>query len=710
MSADTVGLNMPPMRPARLDPLFAPMTTLKGVGGKLEGLFKRLLGTEGPPRVLDILFHAPSGLVDRRSRPTIADAVPGELVTLEVRIEKHRPTPRGSKAPYRVLVSDDTGDMTLGWFKAIDRRIQELCPVGETRVISGTVQLYDGMRQMMHPDRVLTLEQAATMPPVEAIYPLTEGLSAGVVRRAAQAALARLPRLTEWQDTHYLARAGSPSFGSALAALHDPKTPEDAAAVGPSWTRLAYDEMLANQLALLLVRTNLRRPRGRITQGDGALRAQIEAGLPFTLTGAQREAIAAIAADMGSETRMLRLLQGDVGSGKTVVALFAMALAAEAGRQSALMAPTELLARQHARTLTALVGSTGLQVAILTGRDKGRERERILSGLASGEIAIVVGTHALFQDTVQFHDLGLAVIDEQHRFGVHQRLALAAKGEAVDLLVMTATPIPRTLVLTFFGDMDSSQLREKPAGRKPINTRIVSADRLGEVVEGLRRAIDAGRQVYWVCPLVEENEDNDLAAAEARFADLSAHFGDRVALIHGKMKGADKDAAMLRFQRADAMILVATTVIEVGVDVPNASIMVIEQAENFGLAQLHQLRGRVGRGETQSTCLLLYRGALSANAAKRLEVMRETEDGFVIAEEDLKLRGEGDVLGTRQSGLPGFRFVRFEHHAGLLESARKDAKLVIETDPKLVTPRGDALRDLLYLFGRDEAIRLVKAG
>ncbi len=418
---------------------------------------------------------------------------------------------------------------------------------------------------------------------------------------------------------------------------------------------------------------------------------------------------------MSADTRMLRLLQGDVGSGKTVVALLAMAAAAEAGRQSALMAPTELLARQHAKTLKQLAGPSGLEVAILTGREKGREREQILSRLASGDTAIVVGTHALFQEHVAFRDLGLAVIDEQHRFGVHQRLALAAKGEAVDLLVMTATPIPRTLVLTYFGDMESSQLTEKPAGRKPIDTRIVAMDRLPEVIDAIGRALEAGRQVYWVCPLVAENDDPDvespdLAAAEERFETLRQRFGSAVDLVHGQMKGADKDAAMLRFQRGDTRVLVATTVIEVGVDVPEASIMVIDHAEHFGLAQLHQLRGRIGRGETASTCLLLYKGPLSETARRRLDIMRETEDGFRIAEEDLKLRGEGDLLGTRQSGMPGFRLARLEHHAHLLDTARSDARLVIETDPKLTGPRGEALRDLLYLFGRDEAIRLVKAG
>jgi ATP-dependent DNA helicase RecG len=704
------------MRPARLDPLFASLTSLKGVGGKLEGLYKRLLDTEGPPRVVDLLFHLPSGVIDRRARPTLAEAVPGAIVTVEVLIEKHRPSPPGkSRAPYRVQTSDETGDLTLVWFNAHRSRIEQMCPVGETRVVSGRIELFDGMRQMVHPDRVVTPEQAATMPLLEPVYPLTEGLASGFVRRAAEAALLRLPKLPEWLDARLLERERWPDFAAALNRVHAPANPEDFAPNGPAWSRLAYDELLANQLALGLVRANLKRPAGRRNVGDGSLRKLIETALPFALTGSQNRALAEIAADMSAETRMLRLLQGDVGSGKTVVALMAMAAAAEAGRQSALMAPTELLARQHAKTLKALAGPSGLEVAILTGREKGREREQILTRLASGDTAIVVGTHALFQEHVAFRDLGLAVIDEQHRFGVHQRLALAAKGEAVDLLVMTATPIPRTLVLTYFGDMESSQLTEKPAGRKPIDTRIVAMDRLGDVIDGIGRALEAGRQVYWVCPLVAENDDPtvespELAAAEERFELLRQRFGDVVDLVHGQMKGPDKDAAMLRFQRGDTRVLVATTVIEVGVDVPEASIMVVDHAEHFGLAQLHQLRGRIGRGETASTCLLLYKGPLGETARRRLDIMRETEDGFRIAEEDLKLRGEGDLLGTKQSGMPGFRLARLEHHAHLLETARSDARLVIETDPKLAGPRGEALRDLLYLFGRDEAIRLIKAG
>ena len=474
--------------------------------------------------------------------------------------------------------------------------------------------------------------------------------------------------------------------------------------------RLAYDELLASQLALVMVRAHMRETRGRASAGDGSIAKKILAQLPFSLTGSQTQAIAEINTDLSSDQRMLRLVQGDVGSGKTLVALLAMAHVVESGRQAALMAPTEILARQHYERLLPLGDAAGLRIALLTGRDRAAHRNQVLPALANGEIDIVIGTHALFQESVVFRDLALAVVDEQHRFGVHQRLALGDKGEAVDILVMTATPIPRTLVLTYFGDMDVSTLREKPAGRSPIETRAMPLERIDSVVDGIGRAIDKGARVYWVCPLVEESEEVDAAAAEDRFAHLAQSFPGRVGLVHGRMKGAEKDAAMSAFQRGDTQVLVATTVIEVGVDVPEATIMVIEHAERFGLAQLHQLRGRVGRGAAKSSCVLLYKQGSGEVAQARIEIMRETEDGFRIAEEDLRLRGEGEVLGTRQSGTPGFRLASLEIHGGLLAAARDDAALVLARDPHLQTERGKALRHLLYLFERDEAIRLMQAG
>ena len=699
------------MRPNLLNPLFAALTSLPGVGPRLEQLYRRLFDREEAPRVVDLLFHLPSGAIDRRARPKLRDVVPDTVVTVAVTVDRHRPSPpRRPRAPYQVFASDETGDLILTFFNAHKDYLQRLLPVGEQRYVSGTVALYDHMLQMVHPDRVVTEAELAKLGLVEPVYPLTEGLSLNQVRKAADAALDRLPDMPEWQDPAWVARERFPPFAVALRTLHRPAEPADVAPDGLAWSRLAYDEFLAGQLALALVRAHVRRPAGRATAGTGQLRKKLIETLPYSLTPSQTRAVADIVADLAKPERMLRLLQGDVGSGKTVVALLAAAAVIEGGRQAALMAPTELLARQHFNTITPLAAAAGISVAILTGRERGRERSDILEKLAFGDIHLLIGTHALFQEEVEFRDLALAVVDEQHRFGVHQRLGLARKGEAVDVLVMTATPIPRTLVLTYFGDMDASELREKPAGRQPIDTRTLPLSRLKEVVDAVGRALAEGRRVYWVCPLVEVTENTDLAAAEERFAALKEHFGAMVDLVHGRMKGADKDRAMERFAAGETRLLVATTVIEVGVDVPEATVMVIEHAERFGLAQLHQMRGRIGRGAGRSTCLLLYKAPLGETAKARLAIMRETEDGFRIAEEDLRLRGEGDVLGTRQSGMPGFRVARIEAHGKLIGPARDDAALVLAKDPTLASPRGQALRHLLYLFERDEAIRLIRAG
>ncbi|KQP34915.1 ATP-dependent DNA helicase RecG [Methylobacterium sp. Leaf100] len=706
-----------PLRPTILDPLFAPARGLPGIGPKMAPMIERLLGTpEQPARIVDLLFHLPQGGVVRKLLGSIAEAPPGEPVSLGVTVTEYRPPQAGAgKRPFRVLVEDATGDITLVFFGMPAPRVEKMLPLGAHRYITGRIDLYDGHRQMVHPARIIDEAGLAALPVVEPVYGATEGLTSRAISKLAHAALERLPVLPEWQDPAWLARENLPTFADALRAEHRPENapppvPDGATSAPrtPARRRLAYDELLASQLALALLRARNRRAPGRANAGDGHLKDRIEAALPFGLTGAQKRAVAEIRADLASDRRMLRLLQGDVGSGKTAVALLAMASAIEVGRQAALMAPTEILARQHFERLGPMAGS--LRLRLLTGRDRAAERRATLADLAAGTIDIVVGTHALFQDSVVFRDLGVAVVDEQHRFGVHQRLALGAKGQAVDILVMTATPIPRTLALTCFGDMDVSVLDEKPAGRQAIVTRLVSTDRLDEVVAGLGRALAAGDRVYWICPLVAESEFIDLAAAEERFADLRHSFGDAVGLIHGKMPGPDKDAAMERFSAGVTKILVSTTVVEVGVDVPEATIMVIEHAERFGLAQLHQLRGRVGRGARASTCLLLYRGPLGQVSRARLEMMRETEDGFRIAEEDLRLRGEGEVLGTRQSGLAAFRLASLETDAELLQVARDDAQLVVQRDPGLKSTRGQALRVLLYLFERDAAIRLLGAG
>ncbi len=697
------------MRPPLLNPLFAPVETLTGLGAKSAVPLHRLFGPQ--PRVLDVLFHLPSGIVDRRLRPKIADAQPGTVVTLEVTVEEFHAPPRNRpRAPSRVVVTDGTGWVTLIFFGANRGYVERQLPVGATRWISGRLELYESMLQMVHPDKIMDADALKRLPAVEPVYPLVEGVTQGLISRAARSAAERVPVLPEWHDPNLVSQRHWPHFREALRLLHLPRQPEDALPESSARHRLAYDELLSGQLALGLVRAHMRKQHGRASAGDGRIVRALEAALPFKLTGSQDRAVHDIRGDLAKPERMLRLLQGDVGSGKTVVALLGMASVVEAGRQAALMAPTEILARQHFKTIRPLAEKAGLKVAILTAREKGREREAILGNIAAGETDIVVGTHALFQDVVEFNDLAFAVVDEQHRFGVHQRLALAAKGEAVDILVMTATPIPRTLVLTFFGDMDISALHEKPAGRQPIDTRLLASDRIEEIVSGLHRAIENGAQVYWVCPLVSESEFIDAQAAEDRFRELDREFPGKVALVHGKLKGAEKDAVMAGFAAGQTRILVATTVIEVGVDVPEASIMVIEHAERFGLAQLHQLRGRVGRGQAKSSCLLVYKAPLGPTAEARLKILRETEDGFRIAEEDLKLRGEGELLGTRQSGLPGVRLADVEIYGELLEAARKEAIMILERDPLLTGQRGEALRALLYVFERDEAARLIRAG
>ncbi|MFD2237759.1 ATP-dependent DNA helicase RecG [Aureimonas populi] len=700
------------MRPSVLDPLFASASSLPGVGPKVCALLDTLLvpaGSDAGPRVRDLLFHLPSGLVDRRRREEIATAPEGVLATLKLRIDRHQPGATKSQ-PARVFARDETGEIALTYFRAQSAWLEKLLPVGETMIVSGRVEWFNGRPQMVHPEFVASEAEAEGMTLVEPVYPMTAGLSAKVLRKAVHASLERMSPLAEWSDPDVVRRHGFPAFDKALRALHDPQDPLDLDVNNPAYRRLAYDEFLASQLALALSRQRMKRARGRSLSGDGAARSAVQATLPFELTEGQRQAINEILNDMAQEDRMLRLLQGDVGAGKTVVALMAMAAAKEAGAQSALLAPTEILARQHYAGLARWCEAAGLSIALLTGRDNGKARAEKLRRIAGGEVDIVVGTHALFQEDVEYHDLGLVVVDEQHRFGVHQRLSLTRKGRAPDLLVMTATPIPRTLVLAAFGDMDVSRLTGKPAGRKPIATVAVPMERIGEVVERARKAIEAGEKLYWVCPLVEESEKSDLTAAQERHDHLRQVLGDVVGLVHGRMSGEEKDAAMADFKSGRTRLVVATTVIEVGVDVPDASIIVIEHAERFGLSQLHQLRGRVGRGDRPSSCVLLYRSPLGETAKARLAVIRESEDGFRIAEEDLNLRGEGDLLGTRQSGLRSFRIAKLEEHGDLMEIARDDARLVLTRDPELKSERGEALRTLLYLFGKDEAVRLLRAG
>jgi ATP-dependent DNA helicase RecG len=692
-------------RPEVLWPLFGTLTGLKGIGPKTV----QVLEQAGIERPRDLLFTLPQGGVDRRLRQSIREVTLPATLTVAVKVERHRPPPAKGK-PHIVTVSDAQTTFQIVFFHAPSDWPARALPLGSRRIVSGKVELYDGIGRMAHPDYILPEEEAGQIPGFEPVYPLVGGVTQKTMGKAVRGALTLVPELPEWIDGGLVAKEAFPAWRQALSQAHAPTETVDLLAEAPARKRLAYDELFAHQLTLALARATARRARGRETRGNGGLQQRVLSALPYSLTNAQLRAVSEIAADMAAPRRMNRLLQGDVGSGKTLVALLALLIAVEAGGQGALMAPTGILAQQHFEGLRPLAEQAGVVIELFTGRDKGSERAAKLAALVEGRIHILVGTHALFQRDVEFRDLRLAVVDEQHRFGVAQRMELGAKGAMADVLVMTATPIPRSLALAQYGDMDLSALDEKPPGRKPVTTVLASTERLDEVVTRLRNAIAEGRQAYWVCPLVEESEASDLMAAEERFRQLRAVFGERVGLVHGRLLPAEKDAAMQAFVEGRTSLLVATTVIEVGVNVPNASIMVIERAETFGLAQLHQLRGRVGRGSAQSTCVLLYEPPLGETARRRLTLLRETEDGFRIAEEDLAIRGAGDVIGTAQSGLPRFRIADLERQAALMQVAQSDARKLLAEDPRLESPRGQAARLLLWLMEQDKAIRLIGVG
>ncbi|WP_299140881.1 ATP-dependent DNA helicase RecG [uncultured Tateyamaria sp.] len=693
-------------RPEILFPLFADLETLDGVGPKTAQNLDHL-GIQAPR---DMLFTLPHSGIDRALQETVDSLPLPATVTVKVTVGAHHPA-RNRGGAYRIHVEDAQTSFQLVFFHGRSDYLNKVLPTGSTRIVSGKVELFDGIANMVHPEHIVPEEDAETIPPFEPVYPLTAGVTQKTMFKASRSALARLPEFAEWADANQVAQAKWPDFTTAVRSAHTPQSQGDVSPTSVARERLAYDELLAHQLTLALARVSERRGAGVASIGSGTLQQRVRAGLPYAPTGAQERAIGEIAADMAQPARMNRLLQGDVGAGKTLVAFMALLIAVEAGGQGVMMAPTEILARQHLEGLQPMAEDAGVVLELLTGRDKGRERQAKLDALARGDIHILVGTHAVFQNDVQFADLRLAIVDEQHRFGVRQRLALGQKGGGADVLVMTATPIPRSLALAQYGDMDVSVLDEKPPGRKPIKTALVSTGRMDEVIARLSAAMAEGRQCYWVCPLVEESEAVDLTAAEERFKRLRAVLGeDRVGLVHGQMPPADKDAAMARFQAGETGVLVATTVIEVGVNVPNATIMVIERAETFGLAQLHQLRGRVGRGDAASTCLLLYQAPMSEAGQKRLEVLRETEDGFRISETDLQMRGYGDLIGTAQSGVPKFRIADLDRQSALMAVAQSDARKLLADDPTLSSPRGQAARVLLWLMRQDEAIRLISVG
>ncbi|MFI3241601.1 MAG: ATP-dependent DNA helicase RecG [Alphaproteobacteria bacterium] len=692
------------MRPSILNPLFVSADALSGVGQK----YYKLLANLSISKMIDFIWQMPHNVIDRTYAPKIATAQIGRVATIKVKVIAHQPNTKKS-APYKVICEDDTDQITLSFFKAYPNTIQKNLPVGAHKIISGKIDIFNGDKQMNHPDVIVNADEEKKAYRIEPVYSLTAGITNRTLGYWIYQAMQKMPKLEEWQDKYFIKEKNLPTFSDAIYGLHFPKSAADILPSSKFRTRLAYDELLANQLSLGIARNTVKKQKGRVVKGNGLLRKKALEQLGFELTDAQKRVLTEISTDMQNDYRMLRLLQGDVGSGKTIVALLSMLNAVECGFQASIMAPTEILATQHFETIKEICDEIGVNVTILTGRIKGKAREKVLKEMIEGKADIIIGTHALFQEGVEFKDLAFVVVDEQHRFGVHQRLMFSSKGEKTDVLVMTATPIPRTLVLTSFGDMEYSKIDELPKGRKPVDTRIIPLSKTPEIIERLRQKINEGEQVYWVCPLIEENEKLDLAAAVERFETLQKHFGDCVGLVHGKMKDKEKNDIMTRFKNGELKVLVATTVIEVGVNVPSATLMIIENAQRFGLAQLHQLRGRIKRGSKAGTCLLLYSYPLSEVSKSRLEIMKKTEDGFEISEKDLELRGGGEMLGVKQSGFQEFKIADVDFHKDLLLVAYKDAKMILETDPKLETQRGQNLRNLLYLFEKDKTIKTFNA-
>ncbi|PIR39093.1 MAG: ATP-dependent DNA helicase RecG [Alphaproteobacteria bacterium CG11_big_fil_rev_8_21_14_0_20_39_49] len=693
------------MRPNILFPLFADVSNLAGIGSKTRSVFKRIIGD----KVIDILYHYPKSAVDRRYMPSVRDMKEGDVVTVVIKVDAHIPPARAydKNSPYKVRCYNETGFVTLVFFNAYSNYLKKLLPVGQARVISGKIDKFAGEIQMAHPEYIAPVSDIDKIRIVEPVYPLSSGIGRKTLMKAMNDALKRVSPLPEWISTDYLQHNKWDSWANCIINMHKPIEPEDILPDSKIMCRLAYDELLANQLALAIVRKYVNKTGGVSMRGDGSLRKQLSDSLPFELTAGQFQVIKEINDDQESDSRMMRLLQGDVGSGKTVLALMAALNAVEAGKQVAVMAPTEILALQHMNWITQVTEGINCNVRLLIGKTKGKKREEIINDLKGGKIDIIIGTHALFQDAVGFKDLGLIIIDEQHRFGVAQRMSLAAKGQNVDVLLMTATPIPRTLTMTLYGDMECSRLTDKPKGRKMIDTRIVPAAKIDNIVERLWSVIDRGEKIYWICPLIEESEMTGLANVEERFKALSKIFKGMVGMVHGRMDAQEREKTMTDFKEGDIDILVATTVVEVGVDVPDATVIIIEHAERFGLSQLHQLRGRVGRNDKQSGCVLLYHD-LGEISVKRLKIMRESNDGFYLSEEDLKIRGGGDVLGTKQSGLPEFKVADLYTHMDLLRDANKDAAYIMETDPKLQTERGKSLEMLLYLFGFEKQVSYIE--
>ena len=685
------------MRPKILYKLFSNIISLKGIGPKNAKVIERLCGKY----VIDLLFHKPSTYIDRRNSPKIIDLEEGKIATIIVTIDSHSPS-FNKRMPYRINCTDNTGSVSIVYFNLRGPYLKKIFPVGRQKVISGKFEKFNDNFQITHPQHVVDIDNLDNVKKIECIYPLTSGLTSKTIQKSINSALINLDPLPEWIPDDKIRTNNWPNWNEAIKKIHNPINTSDS--VNSLFLeRLVFDELLAQQLTIRLIKNKISHTQGIALERNNKFINQLEKKLDFSLTNDQLKTIDEISSDQSKPSKMLRLLQGDVGSGKTIVALFAMMQCLENEKRSILMAPTEILAEQHFNTIANIINSMNLTCSLITSSTKENH---------NFNADILIGTHALFQEKVSFDNIGLVVIDEQHKFGVHQRILLNEKaGNDCDILLMTATPIPRTLELAAYGDTDISKIMEKPKNRKEINTKSINITKVEDLKKSLNKIIDKGEKIYWVCPLVDESEKLQLQSVNERLKDLRNYYNDySVEIVHGQMQQEDKNSVMQKFKSGKVNILVATSVIEVGIDDPDATVIIIENAERFGLSQLHQLRGRVGRGAKTSTCILLFNGPLTENAKRRIKIMKETNDGFKIAEEDLDIRGAGEILGSKQSGVPNFKLSNLDKHKHLLEEARETAIKTIKDDPQLKSSLGKAQRVLLHLFRNDVAIDYLKTG
>ena len=685
------------MRPKILYKLFSNLETIKGIGPKNAKLIERLCGKY----LLDLILHRPIAYIDRRNSPKIKDLSNNSIVTLILKVDGHTPS-FNKRMPYKITCSDDTGQLNIVYFNLRGPYLKKMFPIGSKKVVSGKVEEFNGIFQMTHPQHIADESNLDSVKKIECVYPLTAGISSKIIQKSINSSLAIIDDLPEWIPNDYLQKNNWTSWKKSIYEMHNPnELKEDKEDI--YLNRLVFDELLSQQLTVRLIKNKISKLKGNTIKPNGSLLESLKNHLSFELTDDQNQAIKEISKDQSSPNKMLRLIQGDVGSGKTIVALHGMIQCAENSKKSILMAPTEILAEQHYNTIKFFADKLKLSCALITASNKKNHNY---------ESDILIGTHALFQDKVSIDNIGLIVIDEQHRFGVHQRILLNEKaGNECDILLMTATPIPRTLELASYGDMDITKIVQKPKNRKPIITKSINLNKIESLKEALIKKLKQREKIYWVCPLVDESDKMDLQSVNQRVLDIQKYYKDfNVEMVHGQMKQEEKNKIMDNFKNFKTQILVATSVIEVGIDDPDATVIIIENSERFGLSQLHQLRGRVGRGTKQSTCILLFDGPLTENAKKRINVMKETNDGFKIAEEDLSIRGAGEILGTRQSGLPNFRLTNLNVHKSLMSQAREMAIKIVEKDPELSSDQGKSLRLLLHLFNNQVAIDYLKSG